>query len=234
MINAQSAIIAAALLITGCGGLTTPTAEQPAEANEAAEVAEAPAEDFFALGKTQGYEAAVAAQTASGLQWQVVGGQWDTAISTLGQVPPDSPDYAAAQAKASEYTANRGVAAERQRLYEANLAVQKAAAEKEAARYRTYTADAGLTETTEVQWRWLESNEFSCDYGTCWGMELIAPEGCDSALYVELSLMDESDINVGMTNDTTGKIGAGQKARLTFNAYDDTANKARISEMNCY
>jgi hypothetical protein len=151
-------------------------------------------------------------------------------------VPVDSSDYATAQAKISEYNASRDVAAERHRVYQTGLEQAKAKAAQAEAElgYSTYMAKVGFTGTTEIQWRWLKGDELSCDYGTCWGMEVVAVEGCDSALYVELALEDENDINIGMTNDTTGKVRPGQKARLTFNAFDDTAHSAGISEMSCY
>lgn len=112
---------AACLLIAGCGSLTSTTVEQPTEAAEVAEVVEAPT-DYLAQGKQQGYEAAVAAQTAVDDRWKDVSAQWDLSIASLGQVPTDSSDYATAQAKIVEYTANRDVAAERYRAYQAKAA----------------------------------------------------------------------------------------------------------------
>ncbi|MBW4486014.1 MAG: hypothetical protein KME14_26115 [Tildeniella torsiva UHER 1998/13D] len=222
--------LAACLLIAGCGNLTTPTAEQPAEA---AAVAEAPPEtDYLAQGKQQGYEAAVAAQGAGEAGWAGVATKWGYAIASLGLVPADHPDYATAQAKIAEYTTNQGVAYQRDAAYQAKAAA--APPQEPAKNYRTYTAQSGLTGTTEIEWRWLKGAELECDYGTCFGMEVVAVEGCDNALYVELALEDESDVNIGMTNDTTGKVSAGQKARLIFNTFDESVDSASISEMSCY
>ncbi|MBD1918897.1 MULTISPECIES: hypothetical protein [Cyanophyceae] len=116
MIRHHIALAAAALLIAGCGS-PTPIAEQPAEA---AVVAAAPAEtDYLAQGKQQGYEAAVAAQNADVGAWASVAERWGWAINSLGLVPADHPDYATAQAKIEEYTANQSVATERHAAYEA-------------------------------------------------------------------------------------------------------------------
>jgi len=114
------ALAATLLLIAGCGNIASTAApEQPAEAAEVAEVVEAPVEDFLTLGKAQGYEAAVAAQTAADNEWGEVSEKWDLAVRTLGQVPADSPNYATAQAKIAEYNANRDVAADRHFAYQA-------------------------------------------------------------------------------------------------------------------
>lgn len=144
------AIAAVALLIAGCGGLPTPTTEQPAEAVEVAEVVEAPPEDFLGLGKTQGYEAVVAAQTATENQWYNVTQQWELAVRTLGQVPADRPDYTEAQAKIAEYNANRDVAAERYRVYQVGvnqekIEVNQARAESSPAPMNSYRNDPAAT-----------------------------------------------------------------------------------------
>ncbi|MBD2111734.1 MULTISPECIES: hypothetical protein [Cyanophyceae] len=111
--------LAACLLIAGCGSLTSTTAEQPAEA---APVAEAPpAADYLVHGKQQGYEAAVAAQSAGESEWASVAEKWGWAINSLGLVPVDHPDYAEAQAKATEYAANRDVAYQRDATYQAKV-----------------------------------------------------------------------------------------------------------------
>lgn len=110
--------LAACLLTAGCGSLTSTVPESPAEVVEAVE---APVEqtDYLALGKQQGYEAAVAAQNATDNQWYEVSQKWDLAVRTLGQVPADNPNYATAQDKITEYNANRDVAAARHWAYQA-------------------------------------------------------------------------------------------------------------------
>ena len=228
--------VGALVLFGGLGSLVDGPKQPDAEA-EVVEVEETPPEvDYLTQGKQQGYTAAVAAQNATDNQWDSVTQQWDTAISTLSQVPTTSPDYATAQSKISEYNASRDVAAEQHRVYQVGLEQAKAKAAQAEAKlgYSTYMAKAGLTGDTEVKWRWLENAETNCDYGRCWGMEVVAVEGCDNALYVELALEDDNDINVGMTNDTTGKVSPGQKARLTFNVFDESARSASLSEMSCY
>jgi len=62
---------------------------------------------FYKQGLEQGYGAAVAAQSANSKDaWKSVEDQWGQAITSLGNVSPDSPDHQAAQLKIEEYTKN--------------------------------------------------------------------------------------------------------------------------------
>lgn len=231
-------VIGSLSLLGGLGSLVEELKQPDAESEPAAE----PAKNLFQTnylpqGKQKGYEAAVAAQNAGESEWGDVALKWSEAIGVLNLVRADQPDYAEAQAKIVEYTANRDVANQRAANYKAKVAAAqppKAVTQSSSGGYHTYRASAGLSGTTEVQWRWLQRSEYSCEYGTCFGMEVIAVEGCDSSLYVELALEDENDINIGMTNDTTGKVEPGQKARLIFNILDEDIDSAGLSEMSCY
>jgi hypothetical protein len=86
-----------------------------------------------------------------------------------------------------------------------------------------------------VAWRWLKANEYTCEYGDgCWGMMLIAKSGCPSGLYVELSLLDKNDVQVGYTNETVGSALPMQKTRMIFNSFEESAESGRISKISCY
>lgn len=108
-------------------GYETPEAE-PEVAEAVAEEPELEPEptDYLVEGKAQGYSAAVAAQTAENRAWGDVVSQWDEALRLLEQVPEDSSDYAEAQAKIEEYTANRDVAAERYSIHQEEVAARQA------------------------------------------------------------------------------------------------------------
>jgi hypothetical protein len=82
--------------------------------------------------------------------------------------------------------------------------------------------------------RWLEGG-FSCigDDSACWGMEIVARDGCPSGVYVELSVLDSAGAAVGFTNDTLSALSPGQKGKLTFESYDDGAQKARLTQVSC-
>lgn len=87
-----------------------------------------------------------------------------------------------------------------------------------------------------IAMRWLEDNEFDCDYqgDWCWGMEVISRWGCPSSLYVEISIKNKSGVNIGWTNDTAQGLGAGQKAQLIFGTYESQAETASLAEVSCY
>jgi len=146
------ALAATLLLIAGCGNIASTAPEQPAEAAEVAEVVEPPVEqtDFLAIGKQQGYEAAVAAQTAVDDRWKDVTGQWDLAIASLGQVPTDSPNYAEAQAKITEYTANREAASARYNAHLADMAAQRGRAALDQARAKAGALDSYRAEISRI------------------------------------------------------------------------------------
>jgi hypothetical protein len=85
-----------------------------------------------------------------------------------------------------------------------------------------------------VAWRWLNNKEYECTGDSCWGMMIIAKNGCKSNLYAELSILDKSDVQVGYTNDSVSSALPMQKSKLVFNSYEDSAHSARISKISCY
>jgi len=88
---------------------------------------------------------------------------------------------------------------------------------------------------SNVAWRWLKASEYDCEYGDgCWGMMLIAKNGCPSGLYVELSLLDKNDVQVGYTNETVGSALPMQKTKMIFNSFEESAESGRISKISCY
>lgn len=86
-----------------------------------------------------------------------------------------------------------------------------------------------------VAWRWLKGNEFRCDYGdSCWGMMIIAKEGCPNSLYAELSILDANDVQISYTNDSLSSTLPMQKSKMIFETYEEDAESARISKISCY
>ena len=91
------------------------------------------------------------------------------------------------------------------------------------------------TYSDTIAYRWLERGEFSCSYGDhCWGMLVVAKNGCPSSLYAEITILDSAGSNIGFTNDTTSGLGQGQQAKLIFEDFTPGAQKARLSEISCY
>lgn len=85
-----------------------------------------------------------------------------------------------------------------------------------------------------VAYRYSDKGSYSCDSfrKRCIQLEVVAKKGCDS-LYVEMTELDESDNNVGYTNETTSGLRSGEKALLMIDTYNDRANSFRISEISC-
>ena len=87
----------------------------------------------------------------------------------------------------------------------------------------------------DIAWRWLDRNEFRCAYGNqCWGISIIAREGCPTSLYAEITILDGGGANIGYTNDLTSGLLKGQEGRLVFEDFTPGADSARLSEISCY
>lgn len=93
----------------------------------------------------------------------------------------------------------------------------------------------GFVKTSQdpsVAFRWLDS--VVCDLADrCWGMELVANDGCPGGLYVELTTLASDGAAVGFTNDTVGSVSPGGKARMIFDNFEPTAHKARLADVSC-
>jgi hypothetical protein len=74
----------------------------------------------------------------------------------------------------------------------------------------------------------------TCDSSAddCFQMEVVTRDGCDD-LYVELALLDDSQTNIGMSNDTASGLGAGERAKLTFPVVEEGVASARVVKMQC-
>jgi len=90
------------------------------------------------------------------------------------------------------------------------------------------------SDNPNVAWRWLKGNEFRCTADSCWGMLIIAKEGCTNSLYAELSVLDANNVKIGYTNDSIGSTLPMQKAKMIFNTYEEDAKSATISKISCY
>jgi len=100
----------------------------------------------------------------------------------------------------------------------------------------------GWTEHQDgLAWHWLEyGSEYTCDYDgvTCWGIEVMARDGCDSNLYAEVQILDSSGTAVDYTNDTLGSLSPGQTGRLVLNWFGNDGNtsdvQGHLAQLNCY
>jgi hypothetical protein len=91
------------------------------------------------------------------------------------------------------------------------------------------------TDDPNVAWRWLEDNEYKCTLGdSCWGMMVIAKDGCNRSLYAEVSILDKNKVQIGYTNDAASQALPMQKTKLIFNTFEDDAHTARLARISCY
>ncbi len=90
---------------------------------------------------------------------------------------------------------------------------------------------------SEIAYRWLDyGSEFTCSYSSayCFGMYVIARNGCPTSIYAEINLLDSSKTNLGFTNDTTSALAPGQKAKLIFDTFTDGVKSANLGKISCY
>jgi len=100
---------------------------------------------------------------------------------------------------------------------------------------QTWTVPAGMTRfDSTTAYKWIDPAASDCISDSCWAMEVVTQNGCPNSLYVELSLEDAAGTAVGYTNDVAGSVAAGQKARLTFDSFEKSATKAKLSQVTCY
>ena len=64
-------------------------------------------------------------------------------------------------------------------------------------------------------------------------MSVTSQSGC-SSLYVEITILDSQDNNIGYTNDTTSGLQPGQNAKMVFDTFEDNASSARLAKVSCY
>lgn len=89
----------------------------------------------------------------------------------------------------------------------------------------------------QIAYRWLTyGSEYTCSYSSayCFGMFVIARDGCPTSVYAEINLLDGSDTNLGFTNDTTSALSPGQKAKLVFDTFTDGVKSANLGKISCY
>ena len=84
--------------------------------------------------------------------------------------------------------------------------------------------------------RWLNDKELTCPYSgsSCWGLYVVARDGCPQNLYVELSIEDAAGTIIGMTNDAVGAVPPKKRVKMIFTTFDESAHTASVSKVSCY
>ena len=94
---------------------------------------------------------------------------------------------------------------------------------------------SGYPSDDNIAWRWATSKETNCSYssGSCWAAMVITRDGCPSGIYAEIAILDKSGVQIDYTNDTTTRVLPKTKVKLTFDTFNEQAEKAQIGEIRC-
>ena len=64
-------------------------------------------------------------------------------------------------------------------------------------------------------------------------MDVVTWIGCQN-LYVEVNFLDSTNSVVDWSNDTARGLRAGDRVKLEFVSFDDSARSTRLVEISCY
>jgi hypothetical protein len=76
--------------------------------------------------------------------------------------------------------------------------------------------------------------EYDCGYSDrCFGIMVIAKNGCNSNLYAEVSLLDKDGVQIGYTNDSLPSALPMQKSKMIFTTYEKGVSRFQVSRISC-
>ena len=93
------------------------------------------------------------------------------------------------------------------------------------------TGFTAWSEDSNIAWKWALKN--NCNDYACVTAEFISLGGCPTGLYVALNWLDRNDSVVSYTNETLPSLLAMQKAKLTFEDYEEVSSSGQISTIRC-
>ena len=93
----------------------------------------------------------------------------------------------------------------------------------------------GYPSDDNIAWRWATTKETNCSYssGSCWAAMVITRDGCPSGIYAEIAILDKAGVQIDYTNDTTTRVLPNTKVKLTFDTFNEQAERAQIGEIRC-
>ena len=86
-------------------------------------------------------------------------------------------------------------------------------------------------EDPDVAWQWNDSCDSS--YRSCWGITVVTNKDCTDGIYAEINIYDGAGNVVDYSNDTLGSLSAGETARLSFDSFDESAQTAKLKQLDC-
>jgi hypothetical protein len=86
-----------------------------------------------------------------------------------------------------------------------------------------------------LAWRWQANPACASDYfaTACWGIDVMSEDGC-GYIYVEVTILDRAGQAIDFSNDSLNGIEPYQVAKMTFESFEETAQRARLAEIDCY
>ena len=78
-------------------------------------------------------------------------------------------------------------------------------------------------------------DQYSINGEYCWGLLIIAQNGCPSSIYAEISILQGGAV-IDYSNDVLSGLEPGQVGELAFTAYENTSGQltGELKQVNCY
>ena len=79
-----------------------------------------------------------------------------------------------------------------------------------------------------------KKGEYNCGYyNRCFGVMIIAKNGCQNMLYAETQLLDKDKVQIGYTNDSLSSALPMQKNKIVFGTDDKDTKRFQLSKVSC-
>jgi hypothetical protein len=76
-------------------------------------------------------------------------------------------------------------------------------------------------------------NDESCGYVACFNYDVISKVSCPD-FYVEVTFYDDSEANLGYSNDVATAVEPMQVVKMQFDVYVDNVTQGAITKVSCY
>lgn len=79
-----------------------------------------------------------------------------------------------------------------------------------------------------------DSSQVDCSGCSFWVIEAVSELSCPGGAYAEVDVLDSSGTKIDFTNDVVDYVGIGDTVTFVLKTYEDAAETAQITELNCY
>lgn len=81
--------------------------------------------------------------------------------------------------------------------------------------------------------KWVDNPNVDCYSCTYWQLDIVTLDGCPNGLYAEMNILNSNGTVIDWTNDSLPLLSVGDKARLTFETYNDASAKGSLATLQC-